>query len=125
MTIDVLVEGKDWGTAEHLYEDTKMRIVRVVIEKGWQCSTHVHAAQSNSFYIVSGILAVVEEPGTKHERRRLLGSGMEYTVSNGVPHCFQSLTRVIAVETYIGTNGRCSRDDIVRSCPGKRIRVDD
>lgn len=121
-----MIEQKDWGTAEHLKHENKHRVVQVEIAKGWQCSTHIHAQQANGFFVISGLLAVVEEPGTRHERKRILGQGMSYVVPVGVPHCFQSLTKVVALEIYLATeNGVCSALDINRSVPGKRTRTDE
>ncbi len=109
---------KDWGKAYPLFESPTCRVVRVEIEAGWQCSFHYHALQSNSFYVLSGELAVVVERNGK-ETKTLLRADDFYDVPFGVCHCFQSLTDVVALEIY---HGDCHPDDIVRLEKGLRFR---
>lgn len=109
---------KDWGKAYPLFESPTCRVVRVEIEAGWQCSFHYHSHQSNSFYVLSGELAVIEA-WDGGERKTFLKAGDFYDVPLGACHCFQSLTDVVALEIY---HGECDPNDIVRLEKGFRYR---
>lgn len=117
---------KLWGYAYNLYQDAQYRVVRVVIHKGWQCSLHKHHSCDNTFQVVSGILHVVEYPETKYERVTVLHGASECkTVKAGIPHCFRSITEVIALETYRALPGKaCDENDIERHKEGCKLNVD-
>lgn len=118
---------KDWGKAFPIYKDSQVRIVRIEIEKGWQCSLHYHEHCDNLFHVLSGILEVTEYQFDGYSRSRMLyGDSEDYIVRSKKKHRFRSYTPVVAIEIYRALPGKVvSEDDIVRIGPGNRIRTDD
>jgi len=50
----MLIEGKIWGKTCDLFNKNNVKISRVVIDGGYQCSKHSHLHTHNMFFVESG-----------------------------------------------------------------------
>lgn len=106
-----MIERKDWGTVERIFDHPMLKLDKLIIEKGGLSSTHYHLAKMNLFLVVEGSLTVVAGSVPV-----LLQAGKHFLVLPTVVHRFEAFEHAICLEVSFGL--QCLDADIYRISPG-------
>ena len=51
-------ELKCWGRVMHVFSSPEVAMSYLEVEKGWQCSRHMHEERANGFMVLSGRIEI-------------------------------------------------------------------
>lgn len=108
-------QGKIWGDTGCIYCNDTVSVHAITIKKGGYCSIHKHLFKGNSFYVVSGRLAIEIYNASGVVDRTVLTAGGITTVDPQVKHRFIALDDTEAIEIY---DVKFHGDDIIRDDEG-------
>lgn len=109
-------EGKIWGETTAVFEARSFAVHVLRIAAGGFCSEHQHGAKSNTFYVISGRLAI-DIWRDELVDRVILEPGEATRIEPGVWHRFEALDETLALEIY---EVALSAADIARRSHGGR-----
>jgi mannose-6-phosphate isomerase-like protein (cupin superfamily) len=96
-----MINGKIWGTTELLFNHNNVECHRIKIKAGMASSWHTHTCRQNSFYVMSGKLAIQScKNDYKLTDTTIIKDGESTYVPPGEKHRFVALTDVDAIEYY-------------------------
>ena len=105
---------KEWGTEEWIRNDDRYCMKELAINPGYRCSMHMHKLETETFYVVKGIVDM--EVG---ERKFMMMSGDHVHIPKGVYHRFSSPSRESAIVLECSTQH--FEDDSYRKVASGRI----
>lgn len=123
---ETLVEWfhKIWGRTREIIDSPFYSKHMLEVKAGGYCSLHYHRARANRFYIISGLVEIIEMTGP-FVRKTRLGPDNTYDIPSLVPHMFVVLKDGSMIEEYYADRGGVvQRDDIVRLVEGGLLPVD-
>lgn len=110
------IQGKVWGTTAALLVRPAFSIHLLEINAGGFSSEHRHERKLNHFYVVRGVLEILQWPANGGPPDTTeLKAGDSLTIQVGVWHQFKATTDALVLETY---ESAPVEDDIERRTHG-------
>lgn len=114
-------KGKIWGETEELFNKNNVSIERMIINKGGQCSKHLHDIKNNIFFVEKGKI-LVEEWQTSYDLvdKTILIAGQSCLINRKKYHRFTGIEDSIVFEIYYV---ELEEEDIQRETVGKKNEI--
>lgn len=118
--MEFTLTDKPWGKSHCVFNNGLFESHVIYVSKGGFCSQHYHEHKYNRFYVISGMLNVIEylnkDDTTKVLENTITLEAMDfYDIKPGVLHKFHAITDVVACEIYWPFH---SNEDIIRKTTG-------
>jgi mannose-1-phosphate guanylyltransferase/mannose-6-phosphate isomerase len=102
-------EDRPWGSFEILYEDSQIKVKRIVVKPGQRLSLQSHAKRSENWLVLSGRAIVTVDAGKAH-----LFANQAIFIPCGAKHRVENPGEEELVFVEVQTGSYFGEDDIIR-----------